>query len=494
MKTTHTFIFKTAVLALFFISSAYAYSEDIPEGYYAKADGKKDSLLKSALHDTICKGIRYVYGTNQYHSSTKAGEWEKGDLKAYGTWEAFPLTDITEGGSVWDMYSCSVRYYPAKRGESACSMNIEHCLPKSWWGGTVNDAYKDLFNLNPSDQRANSQKSNFPPGHVQKGDKFDNGSFRMDTKKSSRYGYVCYEPEEEYRGDFARTYFYMATAYEDIDWSDTYKDYVNSGSYLFFSDNIISVLLDWHRADPVSDKEICRADRISSIQHNRNPFIDYPELVEYIWGDKKGENVDFSVLTCTAGSADCPLPQTSEPSSTEYDTIIALPMVTKSLVTAVEGGYASDKIQSNGTAAVTMGTSGTDGSVGFGGLSTESNTFLYFRASVYNTAERMQIDVIADGEIIESVRDTVRQETRNEVWYKVSIPEGTKTVELLSVGGSTSVRACLQALYLLHEKEQQSAIKETFVSGAAISKYIKDGKMVILIDGNEHDIYGHRIH
>ena len=54
-----------------------------------------------------------------------------------------------------------------------------------------------------------------------------------------------------------------------------------------FSDAIIGVLLDWHRADPVSDKERCRMDVISDIQGNRNPYIDYPELVEYIWGNKK---------------------------------------------------------------------------------------------------------------------------------------------------------------------------------------------------------------
>ena len=220
----------------FFLLSALLFSvgmmaEDIPAGYYDAIDGKQDSALKSTLSLIVRGGERYEYGTNQYHSTSNPPEWEKGDFKAYGTWQALPITDRKEGGIVWDMYSDCVRYYPNKLGDSGCSLNIEHCLPKSWWGGTVNEAYKDLYNLNPSDQRANSQKSNYAPGHVKKGDKFDNGSFKMDAAKSSGYGYICWEPAEEYRGDFARTYFYMATAYEYIPWT-AYPQYISNSNYL----------------------------------------------------------------------------------------------------------------------------------------------------------------------------------------------------------------------------------------------------------------------
>ena len=166
-------------------------AEAIPANYYNNIQGKQDSVLKSTLSLIVRGGDRYEYGLNQYHSSSNPPEWEKGDLKAYGTWQALPLTDMHPDGIVWDMYSNCVRYYPNKRGDSGCSLNIEHCLPKSWWGGTVNEAYKDLYNLNPSDQRANGQKSNYAPGHVTKGDKFNNGSFLMDSKSKSQYGYIC---------------------------------------------------------------------------------------------------------------------------------------------------------------------------------------------------------------------------------------------------------------------------------------------------------------
>jgi len=56
------------------------------------------------------------------------------------------------------------------------------------------------------------------------------------------------------------------------------------------------VLIQWHRQDPVSEKEIKRADAVSNFQHNRNPFIDYPYLAEYIWGERAGQLLDMSHL------------------------------------------------------------------------------------------------------------------------------------------------------------------------------------------------------
>ena len=55
-------------------------------------------------------------------------------------------------------------------------------------------------------------------------------------------------------------------------------------SYPGFSDWSLQLLLKWHREDPVSLKEVRRNEEVSKIQGNRNPFIDYPELMEYVWG------------------------------------------------------------------------------------------------------------------------------------------------------------------------------------------------------------------
>lgn len=478
-------------------------AEDIPAGYYDAINGKQDSVLKSTLNLIICSGNRYEYGTNQYHSSSNPPEWEKGDLKAYGTWQALPLTDMHPNGVIWDMYSNCVRYFPTKQGESGCSLNIEHCLPKSWWGWTNKEtrdtswmAYKDLYNLNPSDAQANSQKSNYAPGHVQYGDKFDNGSFRMDSKAKSRYNYICFEPEEQYRGDFARAYFYIATAYERLVWNSSYSQYANNASYLIFSDSITKVLLDWHRADPISDKEICRADQISTIQGNRNPFIDYPDLVEYIWGNRKGQVVDLSSLTCTAGTGVCPTPEIPKDTIHRYDTIINLPALTKAIVNGYVSGeivsFASEKIQSNGTTSITMGASTTDGYLSFSNLNLEDSVILSFRASIYNTASSMQLDVYAGNTLLKSIQDTATLYTRNEITYNTIIPAGTDSITIISVGGSTTKRACMQELYLLKPKKAPTAIIAPNSTSQA-RKELRNGQIVIIRNTSVYTTLGQTI-
>jgi hypothetical protein len=54
----------------------------------------------------------------------------------------------------------------------------------------------------------------------------------------------------------------------------------------------LKMLMKWAKSDPVSEKEISRNNAVFGIQNNRNPFIDYPGLEDYIWGEKK--DVAFS--------------------------------------------------------------------------------------------------------------------------------------------------------------------------------------------------------
>lgn len=459
-------------------------AEEIPAGYYAAIQGKSDSILKSTLYQIIKGGDRYYYGKNEYHTSSNPPLWEVGDLKP-STWLAFPLTDMHPDGIVWDMYSNCVRYYPNEAGESGCSLNIEHCLPKSWWGtGAKTDTiYRDLFNLNPADQRANGLKNNYAPGHVTTGDKFDNGSLRMDSKNKSQYGYICWEPEAQYRGDFARTYFYMVTAYEAQTWASDYSAYVNGDSYLRFTPTIVQVLLDWHREDPVSDKEICRADQITNIQHNRNPFIDYPELVEYIWGNKKGQAVDLSTLTCAFATGACPDPIIPEPETQQYDTLINLSACTVTNIGKIAGA-SSVGVQTNaqsGSASCVMGNSSTDGEITFTGINLTDTAILAFRASPYNSATSMQLEIYLNDSStpFQTISETVVKDTRNEVRYRITIPSNTTSIRILSVGGSTSKRACMQELYLLSPKAG-TGLTMPEQEATVVRKEIRDGQIVII--------------
>ena len=92
-----------------------------------------------------------------------------------------------------------------------------------------------------------------------------------------------FEPDDQYKGDFARTYFYMATCYANkcSNWGNTF------GSVSGLSQYGVDLFLKWHRQDPVSQKELDRNEAVYAKQKNRNPFIDCPELAEHIWGTKK---------------------------------------------------------------------------------------------------------------------------------------------------------------------------------------------------------------
>lgn len=259
----------------------------MPGNYYQFAQGTADSTLKNHLGYIICCGKRYRYG-----SGTKK------------TWDGFYYTDRDpETNEVLDMYSNNHRYFdPEKPTASVAGFDIEHMLPKSWWGGDVNPAYCDLFHLVPGDYSANRSKSNHAPG-IPADSSFNNGSFI--TGSGATYGLTrVFCPEDKYKGDFARAYFYIAACYGDsLVWLTTGEPGVamtNEG-WQEFQPWLRDLLLEWHRLDPVSEKELKRAIEVNKIQGNRNPFIDYPELVEYIWGNKQGEPVDFRQLIQSYG-------------------------------------------------------------------------------------------------------------------------------------------------------------------------------------------------
>jgi len=258
----------------------------MPSNYYQPAQGLKDSALKAALSEIIHCGPRYRYGSGRQHS-----------------WNGFFFTDRdTTTQMVLDMYSNKQRYFDVTDTcASVAEFDIEHMLPKSWWGGEVNEAYCDLYHLVPADYSANRSKSNNAPG-IPADSTFNNGSFVTGSGKA--YGLKrVFCPADEYKGDFARAYFYIVTCYDTLHWvttGDAGKSMTND-SYLEFRPWLQNLLMNWHRMDPVSGKEKARAIAVNKIQGNRNPFIDYPELAEYIWGNQLGQSVNFYTLTQSFG-------------------------------------------------------------------------------------------------------------------------------------------------------------------------------------------------
>ena len=272
-------ISRLLTIAAVTLSAAFGASAEIPSGYYTSIEGKATSELKTALYNII---------RNQSQQQTYSR------LPTY-----FQRTDTYPNSNRWwDMYSNSPLYAPSFTG-----LNREHSLPKSWWGGSQTVlAYTDLNHLYPSEMQANTAKSNYPLGIVTDGgSKFNNSMVMVGRGQNSGGAAYVFEPADEYKGDFARTYFYMVTCYQDFDWR--YQYMCMNGTYPSMQQWAIDLLLKWHRGDPVSQKELDRNEQVYLIQANRNPFIDYPDLVEYIWGDKKGQAFKFSGGSVTPGEA-----------------------------------------------------------------------------------------------------------------------------------------------------------------------------------------------
>ena len=241
----------------------------IPAGYYSSVDGKRDSELKTALHKLLYNHTEISSYGNLPDYFRRTDVYPPGNQR-YGQW--------------WDMYS-NIPLYT----DSFYWLNREHSFPKSWWGGSdETPAYVDLNHLYPSEREANMAKSNYPLGEVQTPE-FENGITTVGSPVSGQGGGArqVFEPADEYKGDFARTYFYMVTCYQNLTWR--YQYMVSNTTYPTLTTWASELLLRWSREDPVSQKELDRNEQVYRVQANRNPFIDFPELAEYIWGNKRGE-------------------------------------------------------------------------------------------------------------------------------------------------------------------------------------------------------------
>lgn len=242
-----------------------------PDGYYTPANGLTGKALQQALHDIIDNHTIISYD-NLY--------------------TCFTTTDAKPGNMVWDMYSdkpggtpAYVYYYNSGQecgnynSEADC-YNREHSFPKSWF----NDAspmYSDLFHLYPTDGYVNNRRSNYPFGETSSPTWTSTNGSKVGPSSVAGYTGVIFEPINEYKGDFARTCFYMATRYygEDASWPGS--DMTDGAQPKPWA---LAMLLAWNKADPVSTKETDRNNAVYAYQHNRNPFIDDPQFAEKIWG------------------------------------------------------------------------------------------------------------------------------------------------------------------------------------------------------------------
>ena len=309
--------FRLASVVVFLLSSGLFAAErkasvtpasGIP-AYYSSVNGKSGATLFSALTTVTNTG----YSKISYD----------GLIEAYKTTDVYPKDSVGKAGKLWDMYGgCEFSTGNGQKcgnysGECDC-YNREHSIPKSWWGSNKNEMYSDIFHLIPTDGYVNNIRGNYEFGVVKGTPEYKyngckkgvagNWSTGAKTIASAAGESVSgsgtvFEPQNQFKGDLARGYLGMI-----MKWNKTYtittgnsmfQSSYTASSYYGLTKKAVVLLMKWHREDPVSQKEIDRNNGIQATQGNRNPFIDYPYLAEYIWGEHAGETVDMSKLMCS---------------------------------------------------------------------------------------------------------------------------------------------------------------------------------------------------
>ncbi|QQM64427.1 endonuclease [Pseudoalteromonas sp. LC2018020214] len=254
-----------------------------PTGYYVTAQGLSGYALKTELYNIIkdhnAQGYSAIW--NFYDSSARDKYFENDN-------SILDMYSEKPNGSDSYNYTAVSDQCGNYSGEGGC-YNREHSFPKSWFGGTIEPMNSDVHHIYATDGYVNSKRSNFPFGEVASASfTSTNGSKLGSAASSLNYSGTVFEPIDEFKGDFARAYFYMATRYENVigTWqtkTTSSNAVLNGSSNQVFESWVVAMLLNWHNSDPVSQMELDRNQAAFEFQGNRNPYIDHPEFVEIIW-------------------------------------------------------------------------------------------------------------------------------------------------------------------------------------------------------------------
>ena len=253
------------------------------ENYYQAADGKCGEALKTAMYNIIKKQDR----TPSYDNFL----------------DLYKQTDTRPDGKVRDWYSNVTNFVHIKDKAGTYKKegdvyNREHLIPQGWGANKAGD----IIYVVPTDGYINGMRGDLPLGEV--GNVFEgsaNNYSKWGASVTPGYTGKVFEPNNEVKGDIARIYFYFATRYanECSKWNGTMFN--GKTVYQPLAKWAYDMLVRWSQLDPIDEVEIARNNTIAlaSVQGNRNPFVDYPGLEDYIWGDKK--EVPFSYDNYDAG-------------------------------------------------------------------------------------------------------------------------------------------------------------------------------------------------
>lgn len=318
----------------------------IPAGYYNSATGTGYALktqLKKIIDD---------------NNDALSSEHIASDLGYGGLWITYQTSDrdvftglgYENDNTIYDMYSenptgsageCNFIYGTSQDsgsgGTSECQFyNREHIVPQSIFA-QASPMRNDAHFIPPTDKKVNGDRGDNPHGIVATVSSITNNGGKHGSSAISGYSGQVFEPNNAFKGDIARMYFYFATRYEDNVAGYSYQMF-NGTSNQVFTAPFLNMLLTWHVNDPVSQFEITRNDAIYARQNNRNPFIDHPEYVCQIWSTPAA----CAALSAETFLADNAVSIFPNPTNTNEVEIFTTENITKLVLVNVNGQIIKD--------------------------------------------------------------------------------------------------------------------------------------------------------
>ena len=239
-----------------------------PNGYYDSLDGLADTDLRQAIQDIIAEeGVVRAQTYNDVIEILK--EADENPANSNQVW----LVYLEQGRAKLDFQTTS---------NSIGKWNREHTFPRSRGG----------FNSIEADEEINGIEVfwNTTADSLRHGNSDAHALRAVDGPENSSRGNQFYGQYNGptgtlggFKGDVARSIFYMAVRFNGLEVVNGYPE----GIVGQFGDLV--TLLDWHRNDPPDDFEMNRNNVVYQWQFNRNPFIDQPDMIEYVWGNMVGQ-------------------------------------------------------------------------------------------------------------------------------------------------------------------------------------------------------------
>jgi endonuclease I len=257
-----------------------------PAGYYASLEGLSGAALKQALQDIIAN-------PSVVHLHSYADIWD-----IIRTADTNPLNS----GQIWDMYlEVPMSKIDQQNGSSIVGKwNREHifCQSRGGFNVALGD-YADGINIWNSTSAASTVDGVSDAHHI----RAENGQ-ENSSRNNKNYGNVASSTvyagpvgtQGSWHGDVARACFYMAVRFNGLNAvNGDPSEYLPSTSTSSGNIGDLATFLAWNVSDKSDDFEMNRNNYVQTWQHNRNPFIDYPLLADYIFGAQYG-NPWFAAL------------------------------------------------------------------------------------------------------------------------------------------------------------------------------------------------------